>query len=194
MTNFVIFIFEDNCLDAKCTGKQMPECYGETASELLTKRKMQTNCSQSFDKDEVQMEQVENQTSTTTTTVNAATESVSERIHRKSYYSRFNEDTRSTCRQRRRSVTRFSEFSDSFSPLFASTGSSSTLGRTKSSASPMRLQSFTSYDPDRSASFRSSFSSSSEFSRILDRASQSRKQSNGLTRNQEKEDTFDDDS
>lgn len=53
-------------------------------------------------------------------------ETVQERILRKSYYSRFNEDSRSsyTCRQRRRSMTRLNEHTSEF---FSSSSSSSSI-------------------------------------------------------------------
>lgn len=53
------------------------------------------------------------------------TETVEERIHRKSYYSRFN-DTLDTCRQRRRSATRTNEYCYGSNFLPRSTSSSST--------------------------------------------------------------------
>lgn len=87
--------------------------------------------------------------------VDFKSESVQERIHRKSYFSRFNEDTRNsyTVRQRRRSMTRFNEHSEFFS------SSSNVLSRNSSSSSktieprsPGTLSSYFSFDPDRHVS------------------------------------------
>lgn len=60
-------------------------------------------------------------------------ETVQERILRKSYYSRFNEDSRSsyTVRQRRRSMTRLNEHSE----FFSSSSSSSILNRNQKTSS-----------------------------------------------------------
>lgn len=67
-------------------------------------------------------------------------ETVQERILRKSYYSRFNEDSRSlyTVRQRRRSMTRLNEHSE----FFSSSSSSSILNRNQKTSNSSSSSSF----------------------------------------------------
>lgn len=73
-------------------------------------------------------------------------ESVQDRIHRKSYYSRFNEDSRNsyTVRQRRRSMTRMNE--QTSSEFFSASSSSSSI---RSSRNQLIDSPFSTFDADR---------------------------------------------
>lgn len=158
-----ICLIEHKCQDDNTDGKKecLSSSYSEAVNEILMKRKQKLNCNNLFDG---QTMPVDNGTISDNVEMGNL-ETVQERIHRKSYYSRFNEDSRSlfSCRQRRRSMTRLNEYNEFFGSNCSN--SSSSLANTntgKALSNSSLLQSYYSFDPDRTSSNKSSLNLSNE--------------------------------